>query len=67
MTSNKNNINLGAMLRQQRLMVALTLHRLATISGVSSSHLRQKIEPALTLPQYIITEPGVGYSFQKTN
>jgi len=30
------------------------------------SHLRQKIEPDSMLPRYIITEPGVGYSFQKT-
>lgn len=29
------------------------------------SHLRQKIEPDPALPKYIITEPGVGYSFQK--
>ncbi len=29
------------------------------------SHLRQKIEPSPSLPRYIITEPGVGYSFQK--
>ena len=29
------------------------------------SHLRQKIEPAPALPRYIITEPGVGYSFQQ--
>ena len=29
------------------------------------SHLRQKIEPNPTLPRYIITEPGVGYYFQK--
>ncbi len=29
------------------------------------SHLRQKIEPDPTLPKYIITEPGVGYYFQK--
>ena len=29
------------------------------------SHLRQKIEPSPPLPRYIITEPGVGYSFQK--
>jgi len=29
------------------------------------SHLRQKIEPDTTLPRYIITEPGVGYYFQK--
>jgi len=29
------------------------------------SHLRQKIEPDPSLPRYIITEPGVGYYFQK--
>ncbi len=29
------------------------------------SHLRQKIEPNPTQPRYIVTEPGVGYSFQK--
>ena len=29
------------------------------------SHLRQKIEPDPALPRYIITEPGVGYYFQK--
>ncbi|MFC1949368.1 response regulator transcription factor [Chloroflexota bacterium] len=29
------------------------------------SHLRQKIEPDRSLPRYIITEPGVGYYFQK--
>jgi len=29
------------------------------------SHLRQKIEPVPSLPRYIITESGVGYSFQK--
>ncbi len=29
------------------------------------SHLRQKIEPDSVLPRYIITEPGVGYYFQK--
>ena len=31
------------------------------------SHLRQKIEPDPTLPRYIITEPGVGYYFQKSS
>ena len=31
------------------------------------SHLRQKIEPHPSLPIYIITEPGVGYYFQKLN
>ena len=29
------------------------------------SHLRQKIEPAQSVPKYIITDPGVGYYFQK--
>jgi two-component system KDP operon response regulator KdpE len=29
------------------------------------SHLRKKIEPEPALPKYIITEPGVGYYFQK--
>ena len=29
------------------------------------SHLRQKIEPDSALPRYILTEPGVGYYFQK--
>jgi two-component system KDP operon response regulator KdpE len=29
------------------------------------SHLRRKIEPEPTLPKYIVTEPGVGYYFQK--
>jgi len=31
------------------------------------SHLRQKIEPDPALPRYIITEPGVGYYFQKAS
>ena len=30
-------------------------------------HLRQKIEPEPALPRYIITEPGVGYYFQKAS
>jgi two-component system KDP operon response regulator KdpE len=29
------------------------------------SHLRRKIEPDPALPKYTITEPGVGYYFQK--
>ncbi len=29
------------------------------------SHLRQKIEPDLSQPRYILTEPGIGYYFRK--
>ncbi len=29
------------------------------------SHLRQKIEPDINQPRYILTEPGVGYYFQR--
>ncbi len=31
------------------------------------SHLRQKIEPEPAQPRYILTEPGVGYYFQKAS
>lgn len=31
------------------------------------SHLRQKVEPDPSTPRYIMTEPGVGYYFQKHN
>jgi two-component system KDP operon response regulator KdpE len=31
------------------------------------SHLRQKIEPEPAQPKYVMTEPGVGYYFQKHN
>jgi len=31
------------------------------------SHLRQKIEPDPAHPKYVMTEPGVGYYFQKQN
>jgi len=31
------------------------------------SHLRRKIEPEPATPRYIVTEPGVGYYFQKAN
>jgi two-component system KDP operon response regulator KdpE len=30
-------------------------------------HLRQKIEPDPAHPRYIVTEPGVGYYFQKAS
>ena len=31
------------------------------------SHLRQKVEPHPAQPKYVMTEPGVGYYFQKNN
>ena len=35
----RNNTNLGRILKQQRIAIPLTLQELATTSGVSSSHL----------------------------
>lgn len=34
-----NNKSLGRLLRQRRLMMGLTLHKLAVVSAISSSHL----------------------------
>ena len=39
MTSNNNSQNLGGILKQRRVMIPLTRHKLAAISGISSSHL----------------------------
>jgi len=39
MINDKNSKNLGRILKQQRLMIPLTLEKLATISGISPSHL----------------------------
>ena len=39
MINKNNNQNLGRILKQQRVMIPLTLRGLAAISGVSSSHL----------------------------
>jgi hypothetical protein len=39
MINNDNGNNLGRALKQRRVMIPLTLHELATISGTSSSHL----------------------------
>jgi len=36
---NESNIDLGEAIRRQRVTVPLTLHELATMSGVSPSHL----------------------------
>ena len=39
MTNSNNGKNLGRILKQRRVMIPLTLRELATISGISSSHL----------------------------
>lgn len=39
MTNNNNGENLGRILKQQRVMIPLTLRKMATMSGISSSHL----------------------------
>ncbi len=39
MAINNNGKNLGRILKQRRLMIPLTLRKMATISGISSSHL----------------------------
>ena len=38
MTNNNNGENLGKILKQQRVMLSLTLQELAARSGVSPSH-----------------------------
>ena len=39
MINNNSEMNLGRILKQQRVMVPLTLRKLAALSGISSSHL----------------------------
>jgi len=39
MTNNNNSENLGRILKQRRVMIPLTLNKVAAISGVSPSHL----------------------------
>ena len=39
MDNNGNNTNLGRMLKQQRLMIPLTLRQLGAMTGISPSHL----------------------------
>ena len=39
MTDNNNGKNLGRIIKQRRVMIPLTLRKMATISGISSSHL----------------------------
>ena len=39
MTNNNNSDNLGRILKQRRVMIPLTLRKIASISGISPSHL----------------------------
>lgn len=39
MYNNNETINLGQLIKQQRLVISMTLQKLAEVSGVSSSHL----------------------------
>ena len=39
MTNNNNDKELGRILKQRRVMIPLTLGEVATVSGISSSHL----------------------------
>ena len=54
---NNNNNNLGRILKQRRVMALLTLREVATMSGVSSSHLgrieRGERFPSATILQKI--------------
>lgn len=54
---NDNNNNLGRILKQRRVMALLTLREIATMSGVSSSHLgrieRGERFPSATILQKI--------------
>ena len=53
MTNNNNGNYLGRILKQRRVMIPLTLRGLATISGMSSSHLG-RIERGGRFPSALI-------------
>ncbi len=53
MTNNDNGKNLGGILKQRRVMIPLTLLKLATISGTSSSHLG-RVERGERFPSAVI-------------
>ncbi len=53
MTNNDNGNNLGGILKQRRVMIPLTLSKLATISGTSSSHLG-RVERGERFPSAVI-------------
>ena len=53
MANENNNKNLGRMLKQQRVMIPLTLRELAAISGISSSYLG-RIEKGNRFPSALI-------------
>ena len=49
MTNNNSSKNLGSILRQQRVMMPLTIRELAAVTGISSSHL-SRIEKGERFP-----------------
>ncbi len=53
MTNNNNGEYLGRILKQRRVMISLTLQGLATISGMSPSHL-SRIERGERFPSALI-------------
>ena len=53
MTNNNNGQNLGRILKQQRVMIPLTLRELGAASGISSSHLG-RIERGERFPSALI-------------
>ena len=66
MTNNNNSQNLGRILKQRRVMIPLTLRKLAAISGISASHLgrieRGERFPSASILQRIAKPLGFGES-----
>jgi transcriptional regulator with XRE-family HTH domain len=61
---NESSINLGEVIRRQRVTIPLTLQELATMSGVSTSHLgrieRGERYPSARVLRRIATPLGLG-------
>ncbi len=66
MANHNNSKNLGTILKQRRVMLPMTLRKLATISGISSSHLgrveRGERFPSASILQKIAKPLGFGES-----
>jgi len=64
MTNNNNRQNLSRILKQRRVMIPLTLRKLAAISGISASHLgrieRGERFPSASMLQRIAKPLGFG-------